>query len=249
MFGPQKKTLIIVYKDEMLLNQLKKLIESPSKEEDPDDPGISGETVNIVAWTEKLWKQNSAPGNITGKILFLGDLKGTDKLIPVIDKRFCETGITFGWAGNQAVLFADPNVIKDHESYSSFLKKLLELPIPDVIKYGKKGKPEAVSSGEDNAPEKESSDDLPETVAPHDSDADCEGSAPEGKPGIFQKSGIIQRAGVVWTKGWDSLHQVRLIAAVKAEDLFRDKSMVKRQMLFYGVISLYKNGLREFLEL
>lgn len=70
MFG-MPKTLIVVYKDEMLMNQLKKLVET------------NDDSINIVSWTEKVWLGNKKAGNIKDKVLFLGEIKGTDKLIPV----------------------------------------------------------------------------------------------------------------------------------------------------------------------
>lgn len=83
MFG-MSKTLIVVYKDEMVVNQLKKMVET----HDDKEEGIIGtrdDSVNVVAWTEKVWLNNKKAGNITDKVLFLGDISGTDKLIPVLD--------------------------------------------------------------------------------------------------------------------------------------------------------------------
>lgn len=54
-----------------------------------------------------MWLDNKKAGNIQGKILFLGDIKGTDELIPVLDIKFDNYGVKYGFAGNQAVLFAD----------------------------------------------------------------------------------------------------------------------------------------------
>ena len=87
MFGMQK-TLIVVYKDEMLMNQLKKLIETNDDSEDGAPVGTTDDSINIVSWTEKVWNGNKKAGNIKGKILFLGDIKGTDKLTPVVDIKF-----------------------------------------------------------------------------------------------------------------------------------------------------------------
>lgn len=87
-----KKTLIVVYKDELLMNQLKKMVET----HDDDAQGIIGtrdDSISIISWTEKVWLGNKKAGNIQGKILFLGDIKGTDKLIPVIDVKFDECGV------------------------------------------------------------------------------------------------------------------------------------------------------------
>lgn len=129
-----KKTLIVVYKDELLMNQLKKLVETKDDDSEQEIVGTRDNSINIVAWTEKVWLENKKAGNIQGKILFLGDIKGTDKLIPVIDVQFDDFGVRFGWAGNQAVLYADYKVLSERKAYDEFLKKLDELPIPDFLK-------------------------------------------------------------------------------------------------------------------
>lgn len=48
-----KKTLIVVYKDELLMNQLKKMVET----HDDNEQGVIGtrdDSINIVSWTEKV---------------------------------------------------------------------------------------------------------------------------------------------------------------------------------------------------
>lgn len=132
MFGT-KKTLIVVYKDELLMNQLKKMIDS---HDDTADRivGTKDNSINIVSWTEKVWLANKQAGNIQGKILFLGDIKGTDKLIPVLDIKYDEYGVRYGWAGNQAVVYADISALKNKEKRLAFLKKISNMPIPKTLK-------------------------------------------------------------------------------------------------------------------
>ena len=142
-----KKTLIVVYKDELLMNQLKKMVET----HDDDAQGIIGtrdDSINIVSWTEKVWLGNKKAGNIQGKILFLGDIKGTDKLIPVIDVKFDECGVKFGWAGNQAVVYVDPKALTTREDYDVLLERLSGLPVPSFLKASKES---MVATGADNA--------------------------------------------------------------------------------------------------
>lgn len=149
-----KKTLIVVYKDELLMNQLKKMVET----HDDNDESIVGtrdDSINIVSWTEKVWNGNKKAGNIQGKILFLGDIKGTDKLIPVLDVKFDDCGVKYGWAGNQAVLFVDPKTLTDRKAYDEFLQKLSELPVPSFLK---RMKDNVVATGSD--PESESVEDI-----------------------------------------------------------------------------------------
>ena len=135
----EPKTLIVVYKDEMLANQMKKLIET----KDDTDGGLTGtrdSSINVVTWTEKIWLANKKAGNITSKVLFLGGIKGVDSLIPVVDVKFEKHGVRYGWAGNQAVIYADPGEIKTIDSYYAFYNELKSMPVPQAIKDASKPK-------------------------------------------------------------------------------------------------------------
>ena len=220
-----KKTLIVVYKDELLINQLRKMIETRDDGED-NVVGTRDNSINIVSWTEKVWLGNKKAGNIQGKILFLGEIKGNDKLVPVIDVKFDEYGVKYGWAGNQAVLFADPKVLTERTSYYAFLIKLAELPVPDCLKPMKES---VVSVGSDS--------ELAETQnikTPVESDE-------QKKPKLLQ---MAQRA--IATSA-ETVGKVGSQVAVKSEEVFRNKTKMKRQMLFYGVIHLYNDGLEVFM--
>ena len=131
------QTLIIVYKNEMLLNQLKKLIETKDANGDAVI-GIKDGSVKIVAWSQKTWLDQKKAGNITSKVLYIGDIKGVDKLIPVLDVKFNEFGAKYGWAGNQAAIFADSSDVNEEATYNQFLQELNKLPIPDILKGDKK---------------------------------------------------------------------------------------------------------------
>ena len=197
MFYTEPTTLIVVYKDELLVNQIKKLVETKDDENTDTAVGTKDGTVSIVSWTEKVWLEQKKAGNINNKVLFIGDIKGTDKLTPIIDVQFDEYGVRYGWAGNQAIIFIDPKAIKDKAEYDAFFDKLCSLPVPDAIK---------VSQAAPEAPEKH----------------------PAGIKGFFGN--------------------LSANAAVIAHDVFRDKSMVRRQMLFYGIINLYTNHLETFMK-
>lgn len=132
MFGLEEKNLIIVYKDELLLNQLKKLIETAD-----DNDGAIGtrdDSIKIISWDEKTWSHNKKAGNITDKVLFLGDIKGTEKLIPVIDIKFDKYGVKYGWAGKQFLLWIDASFLKDENTYKKFLDEIASMPIPEKYK-------------------------------------------------------------------------------------------------------------------
>lgn len=228
-----KKTLIVVYKDELLMNQLKKMVET----HDDSDEGIVGtrdDSINIVSWTEKVWMGNKKAGNIQGKILFLGDIKGMDKLIPVLDVKFDDCGVKYGWAGNQAVLYADPRRLTDRKVYDEFLKKLSELPVPDFLKTMKEN---VVSIGTDSESE---------TVR---GAQNVEDLSKDGNVAKTKASKIFKAAQKALESGAEVVGKVGSQVAIRSEELFRNKTIVKKQMLFYGVIHLYNDGLEKFMNL
>lgn len=230
-----KKTLIVVYKDELLMNQLKKMVET----HDDDAQGIIGtrdDSINIVSWTEKVWLGNKKAGNIQGKILFLGDVKGTDKLIPVIDVKFDECGVKFGWAGNQAVVYVDPKALTTREDYDVLLERLSGLPVPSFLKASKES---MVATGADNATAV-----IAELTAEDISEKNDSDIVETDKK--VRKVGALRNVKKTLSKGANALEKV---VASKSEELFRNKSLMKQQMLFYGVVSLYNDGLEKFMNL
>lgn len=214
-----KKTLIVVYKDELLMNQLKKLVETNDDTEDTV-VGTKDNSISIVSWTEKVWMGNKKAGNIEGKILFLGDIKGTDKLIPVIDVQYDESGVKYGWAGNQAVLFAEPKALSRREAYDVFLDKLSKLPVPDFLKADMKAM-----------------------------DAEADSSDDDDDPLEHKKAGIFGFARKAASEGAEKFGKVSNKIATKSEEVVRNRRLMKRQMLFYGVVKLYYDGLEEFMNL
>jgi len=223
-----KKTLIVVYKDELLMNQLKKMVETHD-DNDESVVGTRDDSINIVSWTEKVWNGNKKAGNIQGKILFLGDIKGTDKLIPVLDIKFDECGVKYGWAGNQAVLFVDPKTLTDRKAYDKFLQKLSELPVPSFLKTMKEN---VVTTSTD--PESESVENI-EVLS-----EDGKVVKPKGPQFIRATQKAIET-------GADAVGKVGNQVVARSEELFRNKRLMKRQMLFYGVIYLYNDGLEKFM--
>ena len=123
------QTLIVVYKDELVLNLLKKLVDT----NDDDGNTIVGTrdgSVNIMAWDEKMWLSQKKTGNITSKVLFLGDVKGSKSILPLIDEKYNKWGIKYGWAGKQAVLTVDESALNKREDYNAFLKEFQALALP-----------------------------------------------------------------------------------------------------------------------
>lgn len=217
----EPKTLIIVYKDEMLANQMKKLIET----KDDTDGSITGtrdNSINVVTWTEKVWLANKKAGNITSKVLFLGNIKGVDALIPVLDIKFERHGVRYGWAGNQAVIYVKPSEIKSIESYYAFHTELECLPAPQMVKDAVKPKSSPIKSEASEV----------ETL-----------STNEAKGFVAKSRGLLKKAG---ESIGDAVTDLREKAFVFSEENFKNKKAMERQMLFFGVIHLYNEGLETF---
>lgn len=199
-----KKTLILVYKDELLMNQLKKLIET----HDDNTEGVVGtrdDSINVISWSEKVWLGNKKAGNITGKILFLDKIKGTDKLIPVLDVKLNECGVKFGWAGNQSVLYVEPQELIERKDYDAFLKKLSALPVPDFLKSTKEN---VTTTGLI----------LPEIKNPFN----VEKGEKKDKMKV-KLPDFLKPVGDAITSGADAIGKVGDQIAAKSEEIFRNK--------------------------
>lgn len=134
------KNLIVVYKekDELSLNQLKKMVDT--KDDDTENNIIVGTedgTVKIVAWSEKIWLDNKKAGStgaLDDKILFLSDIKGIDKLIPTLDNKFNQYGVSYGFSGKQAAIMVDPIPLYQKERYNEFIEELKKVCDATTVK-------------------------------------------------------------------------------------------------------------------
>ena len=150
----EKRKLIVVYekKDEMIFNYLKKLIET--EDDNPEYDVVVGTkdgTVTVIGWTEKVYKDNKTKGSITNKILFLDDVKGVKNIIPIMDLAYDECGVSYGFAGNQAVISIDEKKIDSDEKFA----KLINLYKDELYRIGKSvEEPDEVETAEDEKTKK-----------------------------------------------------------------------------------------------
>lgn len=132
-------SLIVVYKekDEIGVNQLRKLLETKDDTED-GIVGVEDRTVKVVPWLEKVWLQNKATGKLDSKVLLIDDIKGAKSLLPVIDVKYSKHGITYGWAGNQAIISIEEKALIKKEDYEAFLADFETITDNIGSEYGKK---------------------------------------------------------------------------------------------------------------
>lgn len=124
MFDAKKK-LIVVYekKDEMALNYLKQLVlTNDDNEEDEKVVGTKDGSVEIIAWTEKVYLDNVKTRNVSNKILFMDDIKGIQKIVPIMKVKYEGYGVKYGISGNSAVISIDEKELNEEAAYEAFQK-------------------------------------------------------------------------------------------------------------------------------
>lgn len=130
----EKQNLIVVYKDEVALNFLKKLVETKDDNDGDSSVGTKDDSVNIVAWDEDVWLEHKKAGTVKDKVLFIGNVKGIDKLSPVVDFRYEKWGVKYGWAGKQAMISVSIKELSKKENYMAFKNEYDEGALPEKKK-------------------------------------------------------------------------------------------------------------------
>lgn len=130
----EKQSIVAVAKDEKYLNLLRKLVETNDDKEDGTIVGIEDGLVDIVTWDEKTWLSQKKMGQITSKILLIGNIKDTDKLLPLINVKFQKYGVTYGWSGRQALINIDTKELENDETFAKFKEEYNALDIPEQFK-------------------------------------------------------------------------------------------------------------------
>ncbi|MBR6004815.1 MAG: hypothetical protein IK063_01155, partial [Clostridia bacterium] len=153
------KTLIVVYKNELFSNQIKKLIETDDDIDDDNIVGVKDGSVKVVSWDEKTWADQKKTGKIASKVLFIGNIKGSGKLLPLVDYKYDQFGVKYGWAGSQAIVMAEAKALSKKEDYEAFLKAFSLLSEKTI------GEIKAEENAEDEQPAEDVSDQTNEETA------------------------------------------------------------------------------------
>ena len=128
-----ESTLIIISKDDLLAQTMAQLIER----EDDGEEGVVGTkdgSVYVIIANEKFY-QKALVGKLSGqKKLFIGSLKSSETLRKMSVTRFDSFGVSYGWAGGDAYIYADPKPLEKKADYEAFLKEISEI---DVDKFDK----------------------------------------------------------------------------------------------------------------
>ena len=121
-------TIVIAYKekDKVIANQLRKLLETKDDTEDTV-VGVKDRSVTVIPWEEKVWLDQESKGTVDSKVLLIDKVKGASSLVPIMDIKFQKHGVTYGWAGTQAVITVDEQALRKKEDYTAFLEELREI--------------------------------------------------------------------------------------------------------------------------
>lgn len=121
-------TIVIAYKekDKVIANQLRKLLETKDDTEE-GVVGVKDRSVTVIPWEEKVWLDQESKGTVDSKVLLIDKVKGASSLIPIMDIKFQKHGVTYGWAGTQAVITVDEQALRKKDAYAAFLEELREI--------------------------------------------------------------------------------------------------------------------------
>ena len=133
-----KRNLAFVTKDELLFQQLKKLVETNDDEDDEILIGTKDGTVRMIRWEEDKWVYRTKTDTVDTKVIVIGDCKGAEVGAELMNVIFDQYGIRYGWRGNCAYVQADSRKIRAKGVYDAFLAELKAMPAPEVIKEDKK---------------------------------------------------------------------------------------------------------------
>lgn len=133
-----KRNLVFVTKDELLFQQLKKLVETDDDENEEVVIGTKDGTVRLVRWEEDKWVYRLKTDRIDNKVIVIGDCKGAGEGAALMTVVFDQYGVRYGWIGNCAYVHADLRRIRAKGVYDAFLAELKTMPAPEVIKEDKK---------------------------------------------------------------------------------------------------------------
>ena len=128
MFDQPKKQAIIVYgkKDEVFARYAEKLL---NRKDDTESGvvGVKDGSVEFAVWDEDFYLQQKGI-HTDQKILFIGDCKSLDALMPSLDMKYSQYGVDYGWAANKAAIYiSNPKLRKDE--YDELIAKLQETDI------------------------------------------------------------------------------------------------------------------------
>lgn len=133
-----KRNLVFVTKDELLYQQLKKLVELKDDEDETIVIGTKDGTVRLVRWEEDKWVYRTKTDTVDTKVIVIGDCKGASEGAALMSVAFDQYGVRYGWIGNCAYVHADLRKIRAKGVYDAFLEELKAMPAPEVIKEDKK---------------------------------------------------------------------------------------------------------------
>ena len=140
LIGKERKLAVVYRKeDELIVNMLKKLVETNDDGPNGQIIGTEDGTVGILPWTEDVWLKNKKAGNRKEKLLFINRVEGVEQLEPIIDVKFDKFGVKYGFSGKQALIMADSSCLKNQEILTAFkseISTLSSIPstgrLPDV---------------------------------------------------------------------------------------------------------------------
>lgn len=129
--------LTVVCKDAMLQEIIFQLAEEKNAALRGKEAAEATGGIYPMVMNEKAWLAQQKEGVFVGKLLFVGNIKGSEALAERIEPQYDRLGIRYGWSGSRAILTASKKGIKRKEDYAELLAELQELSVTEENKADK----------------------------------------------------------------------------------------------------------------
>lgn len=120
----EKRNLVIVCeeKNHAIAEYLVQLI-SLNDDDGEQLAGFKDGSVNATIWTEKQYNDNLATMGTQQHVLFIGDFKASQNIMPNVKIYYNEHTIKYGWLGNKGIIYLPQKGKINKTSYEIFLKE------------------------------------------------------------------------------------------------------------------------------
>lgn len=82
--------------------------------------GIKDGSVEISMCSEEFWNERKRSSTGADKILFLDTSKALNAMLPKMNLKYNQFGISYGWKGNVGMLTVDDSQLNDQRQYNEF---------------------------------------------------------------------------------------------------------------------------------
>lgn len=114
------KKLLVIFKDGAVASMLRRSIELNDDSPSGEIIGVKDGSVEVLMCSEEMWNNRLKNSNGADRLLFLGTSKALNAMLPSIDVKYDQYGISYGWHDRVGLLSVDDSQVKNNNLYNDF---------------------------------------------------------------------------------------------------------------------------------